>query len=238
MSQSNLYSPKKEQHKHEGTHTALQARSAPLFVKILVTGLNAQAQSVSNVTNNWNRAQNNAKNTKPYVIPNKSLTIGIPCLLSIETSGYTLSSSGTLVLCSCNSPHSWVSFHPYLHRIRTTKQKQNQLLSSSVSGACKFLFLIPDPSFASCMALGKSLQLPLHPLPLNKNGPTSISGISQGLNAPCLQPWKCPTPAVTQTRLVYVLNTAKPRHSKGTHNSGTQEKRDKKRKEKWGRGAE
>lgn len=42
--------------------------------------------------------QNNAKKTKPYFIPNKHLTIRILCLLSIETSGYTQSSSSTLVL--------------------------------------------------------------------------------------------------------------------------------------------
>lgn len=101
-SQSNLYSPTKTKTSVRVTLTALQARSAPQFVKthILVTALNAQAQTVLNSTNNsyWNTVQNNVKKTKPYFIPNKHLTIGIHCLLSIETAGYTQSSSSILVL--------------------------------------------------------------------------------------------------------------------------------------------
>lgn len=102
ISQSILYSPTKTNTSVRVTRTALQARSAPQFVKthILVTALNAQAQTVLNSTNNsyWNTVQNNVKKTKPYFIPNKHLTIGIHCLLSIETAGYTQSSSSTLVL--------------------------------------------------------------------------------------------------------------------------------------------
>lgn len=181
MPQSNLYSPTKTNTSMRVTHTALQARSAPQFVKthILVTVLNAQAQTVSSSTNNSygnssKQCQKDQALFHPKQTPhNRSSMFALyrnfwvhteqlqhthACVPGIIHTPDTVSL--TFIFAQDHGKH--VFPQPNKNKSRATAQ----LLSTLVSGACKFLFLMPEPSLASCMALGKSLQLPLHFLPL------------------------------------------------------------------------
>lgn len=95
MSQPNLHSPTQAW----GWHTQLSSKVSTSVCEDICFSDCPQCPSPGCTSNSyWNTVQNNAKKTKPYFIPKKHLTIRIPCLLSTETSGYTHSSSSTLVL--------------------------------------------------------------------------------------------------------------------------------------------
>lgn len=128
--------------------------------------------------------------------------------------------------------------HVLPHPNKNKSRAAAQLLSSLLSGACKFLFLIPEPSPASCTALGKSLQLPLHSLPLQqtrrylrpRDFASSKRPVFTALQGPSIS-------CDTDTRLVYLLLHRQSRPQQRNTAQGHR-KRETKTKKKRGRGVE